>query len=361
MSVTSRVAVLPPGTRTLEIVEVELPDPGPHQVIVRQHASGVCHSQLHQIHRDRTEGVILGHEATGVVEAVGSEVTHVAVGDEVLVTWVPREPQAVFRPTVRATLELPDGTSAASQNVFTWATHTIADEQYIVKAPPNTPRDLASIIGCAVMTGAGAVIHTANVQPGQSVAVWGVGGVGLSAIAAAAQAGASPVIAVDLDDQKLEMARSFGATEVVNAATSDAVAEVRRLTPGDRPADLGGVDWAFDCIGRTISTQQAISSAKAGHVAESPGGAAVIVGIPTEPVQISSLEIVIGEKKLVGSLAGSCSPDTDFPLLLSWHDSGALDLGRLVTASYALDDINQAVADLEAGRIAGRAILDFSL
>ncbi|MCU1688516.1 MAG: alcohol dehydrogenase [Jatrophihabitantaceae bacterium] len=361
MSVTSRVAVLPPGTRTLEIIEVELPDPGPYQVIVRQYASGVCHSQLHQIHRDRTEGVILGHESTGVVEAIGSSVHHVAVGDDVLVTWVPREPQAAFRPTVRATLNLPDGTTAASQNVFTWATHTIADEQYIVKAPEDTPRDLGSIIGCAVMTGAGAVMHTAEVQAGQSVAVWGVGGVGLSAIAAARNAGASPIIAVDIDDAKLEMARGFGATLLVNAATSDAVKEVRRLTPGDRPADVGGVDWAFDCIGKSISTKQAISSAKSGHVAESPGGAAVIVGIPTEPVEISSVEIVIGEKRLIGSLAGSCSPDTDFPVLVGWHLDGTLDLDQLITARYALDDINQACEDLESGRIAGRAILDFTL
>lgn len=359
MSFTARVAVLPPGRRALEIVELELGDPGPHQVIVKQHASGVCHSQLHQIHRDRTDAVILGHEATGVVEAVGSAVEHVRVGDEVMVTWVPRRRQESFRPTERARLQLPDGTIAASQNVFTWADRTIADEQYIVKAPSGTPSDLASIIGCAVMTGAGAVIHSAQVQPGESVAVWGVGGVGLSAIAAARHAGADPIIAVDLDDEKLEMARRFGATLAVNAATADAIAEVRRLTPGDRPADAGGVDWAFDCIGKTISTQQAIASARAGHTAETQGGAAVIVGIPTEPVQINSLEIVIGEKRLIGSLAGSCSPDIDFPRFVQWHRDGTLDLDQLVTARYRLEDINEACADLEAGRIAGRAILDF--
>jgi Zn-dependent alcohol dehydrogenase len=361
MSIAARIAVLPPGTRTLEIKDVVLPEPSPYQVIIKQHASGVCHSQLHQIHRDRTEAIVLGHEATGVVEAVGSAVDHVAVGDSVLITWVPRTPQKVYRPAEKAQLTFDDGTTAISQNVFTWATHTIADEQYVVKAPANTPMDLGSIIGCAVMTGAGAVIHTAQVRPGESVAVWGVGGVGLSAIAAARNAGASPIIAVDLDDAKLELAARFGATELVNASNVDAVAEVRRLTPGDRATDLGGVDWAFDCIGRSISSQQAISAARAGHTAMTRGGAAIIVGIPTEPLTISSVELVIGEKRLIGSLGGSCSPDEDFPLLVQWFADGKLELDTLVTARYALDDINQACADLEAGRISGRAILDLTL
>jgi Zn-dependent alcohol dehydrogenase len=359
-SIAARVAVLPPGQQTLEIKDITLPDPGPYQVIVKQYASGVCHSQLHQIHRARTEAVILGHEATGVVEAVGSQVTHVAPGDTVLVTWVPRSPQAVFRPTERASLEFADGTRAGSQNVFTWATHTIADEQYIVKAPAGTPLEVGSIIGCAVMTGAGAVLHSADVRPGDSLAVWGVGGVGLSAIAAARNAGADPIIAVDLDDDKLAMAVRFGATLTVNAANVDAVAEVRRLTPGDRPADLGGVEWAFDCIGRSISTQQALASARSGHTAETRGGAAVLVGVPTEPVEISSIDLLLGEKRLIGSLGGSCSPDTDFPLLVQWYQDGKLELDELVTARYGLDDINRACDDLQAGRISGRAILDLA-
>jgi Zn-dependent alcohol dehydrogenase len=303
-------------------------------VIVRQHASGICHSQLHEIHGARSADRLLGHESTGVVEAAGSAVEHVAPGDTVIVTWVPRSPQAVYRKPEAQRLTFADGSTAATGSVFTWATHTVADEQYVVKAPAGTPLASGAVIGCAVMTGAGAVLHSASVGPGQSVAVWGVGGVGLSAIAA---------------------------TLTVNAKKVDAVEEVRRLTPGTRPGDLGGVDFAFDCIGRVVATQQAIAAVRRGHWAESRGGAAYLVGVPTERATVDTMDLLLGEKRFVGSLGGSCTPDTDFPVFISWYKSGLLDLDSLVTARYRLDDINQACADLEAGRIAGRAILDFTL
>lgn len=361
MAISGRIAVLPAGTSTLAVKGVTFPDPGASQVIVRQYASGVCHSQLHEMHRPRTEDRLLGHESTGVVEAAGSAVRHVKVGDTVLVTWVPRSPQDPFRAPEGSSLTFDDGRTAATASVFTWASHMVVDEQYVVKAPQGTPLDTGAIIGCAVMTGAGAVLHSAGVRPGQSVAVWGVGGVGLSAIAAARNSGASPIIAVDIDDEKLEMARRFGATEVVNAATADAVAEVRRLTPGTRERDLGGVDYAFDCIGRVIATQQAIAATRRGHIGETRGGTAFLVGVPTEPATVDTSDLLIGEKRFVGSLGGSCTPDVDFPVFVSWYTSGQLELDSLVTARYKLDDINQACADLEAGRIAGRAILDFTL
>ena len=151
-------------------------------------------------------------------------------------------------------MELPDGRTATSINVFTWATHTIADEMYVVKVPDDIDRESDSIIGCAVITGAGAVLHTAQVQAGDSVAIIGVGGVGLSAVAAAAQLGADPIIAVDLDDTKLEFAKKFGATHGVNASDVDAVAAIKELTPVEGQFDIlrqpvSGVDYAFDCIG----------------------------------------------------------------------------------------------------------------
>jgi Zn-dependent alcohol dehydrogenase len=315
---------------------------------------------LHEIHRARTEDRLLGHESTGVVEAVGSAVRHVAVGDTVIVTWVPRSPREPFRRPEGASLTFADGGTAAG-NVFTWASHTIVDEQYVVKAPAGTPLDSGAIIGCAIMTGSGAVLHSAQERPGQSVAVWGVGGVGLAAIAAARNSGANPIIAVDLDDEKLKMAKRFGATEVVNATSTDAVEEVRRLTPGTREGDPGGVDYAFDCIGRVIATQQAIAATRRGHIGETRGGTAFLVGVPTEPATVDTTDLLIGEKHFVGSIGGSCTPDIDFPVFVSWYKSGQLELDSLVTARYKLDDINQACADLEAGRIAGRAILDFTL
>jgi Zn-dependent alcohol dehydrogenase len=360
MTTSARVVVVQPGTNRLEILDLELPDPSPNQVVVRQQASGVCHSQLHQIHRERTAPIVLGHESTGVVVAAGSAVEHLKVGDDVFVTWVPRRPEPVYRPPEDATLDLGNGLTAVSQNVFTWATHTIADGAYVVKAPPNSPKDVSSIIGCAVMTGAGAVINSVNVQRGDRVAIWGVGGVGLSAIAAARHAGANPIIAVDLDDDKLEFARQFGATEVVNASKGDAVEQVRVLTPGTRATDIGGVDYAFDCIGKSITIQQIIESVRMGHWGETRGGTAVLVGVPTGPVTIKPNPILTGEKRFFGSLGGSCIPEIDFPRFIDWYHNGELDLDALVTQRVKLDDINEIVEELEAGKVAGRAIIDLS-
>jgi Zn-dependent alcohol dehydrogenase len=216
MTTTARVVVLPQDNAQLRVETIELPEPASDQVVVKQFASGICHSQLHQIHEPRQNPIILGHESTGIVTEVGDSVSHVAPGDIVMVTWVPRNIQSENKPPVAAQLQVSDGL-AKSQNVFTWADHTIADQQYVVKVDPNIDKDVTAIIGCAVMTGAGAVINTAKVQKGESVAIFGVGGVGLSAVVGAKMAGANPIIAVDLDDQKLAFAKKFGATHGINA------------------------------------------------------------------------------------------------------------------------------------------------
>ena len=229
MPTPARVVVCPAEPGPLRIDEIALPDPGPHQVVVKQFASGICHSQLHQMHGPRGAPQLLGHESTGTVVAAGSEVSHVKEGDRVMVTWVPRSPDLGRRPN-RISLELADGSTAISQGVFTWADNTIADEQYIVSMPEDIRTDVTAIIGCAIMTGSGAAYHTAGVKQGESVAVFGVGGVGLSAIVAAAVIGADPIIAVDLSDEKLEFAKKFGATIGVNASDGDAVEQVRALT-----------------------------------------------------------------------------------------------------------------------------------
>jgi Zn-dependent alcohol dehydrogenase len=189
MPTPARVVVLPADDGPLQVVDLELPDPGPHQVIVKQFASGVCHSQLHQMHTPRKAPVVLGHESTGIVLQVGAQVNHVQEGDTVMVTWVPRDAAAAKRNPDAAILTLPDGSEATSQNVFTWADTTIADEQYVVKVDANIEKEVTAIIGCAVMTGAGAVENTAGVQQGDSVAIFGVGGVGLSAVVAAKKVG----------------------------------------------------------------------------------------------------------------------------------------------------------------------------
>lgn len=364
MPTPARVAVLPQEKGLLSIVEAVLPDPRPHEVVIKQFSSGVCHSQLHQIHNPRTSPVVLGHESTGVVIAKGRHVSHVKEGDSVMVTWVPRNKAANPQPTQPATLKLPDGTLAISQNVFTWADKTIADEQYVVRIPEDTVKDVTAVIACAVITGAGAVLYTAGVKKGESVAVFGVGGVGLSAIAAARVVEADPIIAVDLDDNKLEFARQFGATATVNASKEDAVKAIRTMTERAGTFDtlrrpMSGVDFAFDCIGHKVTMEQILRAARGGSLGHLSGGTAVLVGVPQTKMELNALDVMLNEKRYIGSNGGSCQPDRDFPIFLEWYKSGKLDLNALVTQRFTLDQINEAVSALEAGSIQGRAILEF--
>jgi Zn-dependent alcohol dehydrogenase len=363
MGTQARVVVLPQDSNTLRVESIELPDPQPNQVVVRQFASGICHSQLHQMHAPRKNPIILGHESTGIVLKAGSNVSHVKEGDIVMVTWVPRDIEAAANPPEAANLQVSDGI-ATSQNVFTWADHTIADEQYVVKVDPNTEKDVSAIIGCAVMTGAGAVINTADVQKGESVAIFGVGGVGLSAVVGAKMAGAHPIIAVDLDDGKLEFAQTFGATHCINASKEDPVAAIHALTP--RPGQfnisrqpVSGVDYAFDCIGIKQTMEQIVPACRTAYFGAKEGGTAILVGVPTTPVELNAVDVLINEKRFVGSIGGSCAPDRDFPRFLDWQNSGDLNLQGMVTARYKIDQINEAAQALESGQITGRAILEF--
>ncbi len=361
MPTPARVVVCPAEPGPLRIDEIALPDPGPHQVVVQQFASGICHSQLHQMHGPRGVPQLLGHESTGTVVAAGSEVSHVREGDRVMVTWVPRSPDLDRRPEAIA-LDLADGSTARSQGVFTWADNTIADEQYIVPMPDDVATDVTAIIGCAVMTGAGAAYHTAGVKQGDSVAVFGVGGVGLSAIVAAAVIGADPIIAVDLSEEKLEFARKFGATVGVNASGGDPVEQIRALTTSDTEVafmgmPVAGVDYAFDCIGLKQTMEQILPAARPGVLGQRSGGTAVLVGVPGTNVELDARDLLIAEKKYIGSIGGSCSPERDFPMFIRWYKEGDLDLDALVTARYELDQINEATDALTAGHISGRSII----
>jgi Zn-dependent alcohol dehydrogenase len=365
MPTDARVVVVPQEqNQPLEVVDVTLPDPAPHQVVVRQFASGICHSQLHVIHNPRRGPVVLGHESTGEVVAVGTLVAGLQPGDTVMVTWVPKDQTQARRQGGIASVDLHDGRTATSSNVFTWATHTIADEMYVVKVPVDIDREAGSIIGCAVITGAGAVLHTAKVQRGDSVAIIGVGGVGLSAVAAAAHLEADPIIAVDLDDDKLDFAKKFGATHGVNASQVDPVAAVRDLTEIANQFDvlrrpIAGVDYAFDCIGHAATMRQISEMTRSGEFGQSKGGTAVLVGVPQTPIELDSRYMFMGERSYICSLGGSCEPGEDLPRFIDWHRQGILDLDALVTQRYSIDDIGRAVDDLENGRVAGRSILVF--
>ncbi|HAK51250.1 MAG TPA: alcohol dehydrogenase [Gammaproteobacteria bacterium] len=364
MPTPARVVVLPQETGPLDIIELELPDPAPYQVVIKQFASGICHSQLHQMHNPRETPILLGHESTGSVLAVGSEVSHVAPGDTVLVTWVPRNVTEGSRLAEPASLELPNGETAYSQNVFTWSDHTIADEQYVVKVSDDIDKEVTSIVGCAVMTGAGAVENTAAVKKGDSVAIYGVGGVGLSAVVAAKALGADPIIAVDLDEEKLAFARQFGATHTINAGDDNPIRAIKNLTTSETKASIttrpvSGADFVFDCIGLKQTMEQIVPSARTGFFGAEPGGTAVLVGVPQTTVELNAADILHSEKKFIGSIGGSCSPDRDFPRYLEWFEKGLLDLNALVTERYALDDINEASKALESGKVSGRSIMVF--
>ena len=345
----TRAAVLAEHGRPLVVDEVELADPAPNQVLVSLYASGICHSQLHQIHRPQQPvPALLGHEATGTVTAAGSDVKHVREGDKVFVTWVPRIPQPQQRPG--PAFGMWQGKKAISQNVWTWAEDVLCDQAYVVKMPDGTAMDVTAPIGCAVITGCGAVTTTANVQPGETVAVFGCGGVGLCAIQAAANVGAGMVIAVDLDAKKLDFAKQFGATHVVNGSETNAVEAVRQLSNG-------GVDYAFDAIGVAQTMAQIVEAVRGNRWGVSPGGTAVLVGVPTTPATIDASQLLVQEKIFRGSLGGSGTPERDFLQYVDWFQHGKLPLDKLVTQRYTLDQINDGVQALEKGQIFGRSIM----
>ncbi len=364
--VTSRAAVFMEIGQPLVVEELRYPDPGPDEILVKNYASGVCHSQLHQMFGSLAVPgpVLLGHESTGIVEAAGSNVTHVKEGDKVFVTWVPRNAKpGDGMPGTVTPIGFRDTEIAAS--IYTWAEHTLAPQEFVVKADEDIDNSVTSIIGCAVMTGAGAVINTADVQAGESVAIFGIGGVGMSAVAAAAERGANPIIAVDLDQAKLDFAMKFGATHTVNAKDTDAIAAIVELTGtpgvvGPLGGAVSGLDYAFDCIGvhQTIAQIcQAVRPAEWGGVSE--GGTAILVGVPEGEATINALDMLLGAKSLKASIGGSSSPDHDFPEFVRWYKEGLLDLDALVTKRWKLDDINEAVDELRSGNVFGRSILEF--
>jgi Zn-dependent alcohol dehydrogenase len=350
----SKAAIQAEHGGPLVIDEIDIPDPGPNQVTVRNFASGVCYSQLHQM---RSPGLPrpmgLGHEGSGVVTHVGKEVAHVKEGDHVISTWVPRIPISglpVSRPTGATFKGRP---LIADGDVYTWSEYMVTFADKVVPMSPKDPTDITCLVGCAVLTGAGAVLHTAKVGLGQSVAVFGAGGVGLSAIAAAAIAGADPIIAVDLVERKLEFAKQFGATDAINASNTDPVAGILAINPG-------GVDFALDAVGAPTTARQILEVVRQGGPrADNQGGVAVLLGIPVSDVSFDLNAILLYQRHYCGSL-GATEPDTDFPLFLDWVREGKFPLAKLVTNRYSLEQAEEARVALEEGQILGRAIIEIA-
>ena len=347
--------------KPMVVDEIDLPDPGPTQVLIKQFATGVCHSQLHELDRPAPlVPLVLGHESTGVVVAKGRDVSHVREGDNVMVTWVQRAASASSPRPVPAVVTY-RGTQVnygapAAVGTFTWSVDTVADEQMVVPLEAGVPVDVTSIIGCAVMTGVGAAINAAQVRPGQSVAIVGVGGVGLSVVAGCAATGAYPIIGVDLTDEKLAFAKKFGATHGINASNGDPVAAIREMMGGQATS---GVDIAFDAIGAKVTIEQVLQMARARRPGEREGGVAVVVGVPHGDPPTPAMNMIFGGKVYRGAPGGCSTPDRDFPMLVRWFKEGKLPLDLMVTRRYKLEQINEACLDLRQGKIAGRAIIEF--
>ena len=366
-----RAAVLEETGGAHTVQELELAPPQRGEVLVRLGASGVCHSDFNAI--DGTAETrcpaVLGHEGAGVVEAVGSDVTRVGVGDHVALSWAPscgacgeclRELSHLCSTAWPAmgTGGLMDGTTRLSRDgepVFhysflsTFAEACVVPEKSCVPIAKDVPFDVAGLVGCAVTTGVGAVWRTARVRPGDRVAIIGCGGVGLSALMAAVAVGAEPVIAVDTTQAKLEAARTFGATDgVLWAGSAEATADAIRNASG------GGVDYAVEATGRPEAMTAAFLSTRA-------RGAAVLIGIPRgdATVTLPALSIPRLERRVLGSIYGSSRPERDFATTLALYRSGRLPLDRLVSHRLPLDEVGRGFELMRSGE-ALRVVLELN-
>ncbi len=364
MGTKGRAAIYVEPKKPLVVDEVEFTDPDADQVLVKLFASGVCHSQLHTMQRPARRGqslpALLGHESTGIVVAKGRDVHHVKEGDHVITTWVDRDSATTNQPMVthalndRAQYRANWQGKDVMHSAATWAEYAVAQERVVLPLPKDLPTDVTSIVGCAVMTGAGAIVNTLQVRPGESVAVIGAGGIGLCAISAAAVVDAYPIIVVDIDDAKLAFARRMGATHTVNAKAVDAVQAVKDITGG-------GADYAIDAIGLPLTQEQILRAVRPGFSGYKRGGTALLVGItPPDAKATLDTSLFIGNRTFMRTSGGDCKPDRDFPIFLRWLREGKLKLNELITNRYKLEQINEAVDDLAHGRILGRGILTFS-
>ncbi len=350
MAREARAAVLEAAGRPLSVETLEVQDPGPGEVLVRLRASGVCHSDLHVLEGEwpMPMPLVLGHEGAGTVEAVGDGVRDVAPGDHVVLSWFApcRRCRAcasgrawACTQTTSGDCVLPDGTTRlrrGEEPVFpylalgTFAERTVVPESGAVRIPAGVPFEIAALIGCAVTTGVGAVMNNARVPPGASAVVIGCGGVGLAVVMGLALAGAHPIIATDLSDERLERARELGASHVLRPDRDGVPAAVAALTGG-------GADYVFEAIG-SVATVEQVPDLLA------PGGTGVLVGLTAagERASIDVLSFAETGKTLIGSNYGGAVPSVDFPRMAELYLAGRLPLDRLVSDRIDLDGLDEA-------------------
>ncbi|GGW49105.1 alcohol dehydrogenase [Streptomyces lucensis JCM 4490] len=357
-----RAAVLPAIGAPLEITGIELPDPGPGQVRVRLAAAGVCHSDLSLANGTMRVPVpaVLGHEGAGTVVAVGEGVTHVSPGAPVVLNWAPSCGSChacalgevwlcanALNGAADVHARTTDGTELhPGLNVAAFAEETVVSAACVLPLPEGVPLTDAALLGCAVLTGYGAVHHSARVRAGETVAVFGVGGVGLATLQSARIAGASRVIAVDVSPAKEELARAAGATDYV-IASENTPREIRALTGRQ------GVDVSIECVGRAVTIRAAWDSTRR-------GGRTTVVGIggKEEQVTFNALEIFHWGRTLSGCVYGDSDPARDLPVLAGHVREGRLDLSALVTERIGLEGIPAAFENMLAGK-GGRALVVF--
>ena len=338
----------------VELKDILVPDPGPGEALVRVKACGVCHTDLHY-----REGAInddfpflLGHEASGTVEVVGAGVENISPGDFVVIAW--RAPCGGCRSCLRGRpwycfasrnaenqMTLADGTLLApALGIGAFTQLTLVDARQAVKIDPKASPAAAGLVGCGIMAGLGAAINTGGVSRGDSVAVIGCGGVGNAAIAGSRLAGAHTIIAVDIDDRKLEWAREFGATHTINSTHTNPVEAIRDLTGGN------GVNVAIEAVGNPKTYQQAF-------YARDHAGTVVLVGVPSPDMKIELplLEVFGRGGSLKSSWYGDCLPTRDFPMYIDLYLQGRLDLDRFVSETISLDGVEEAFHKMERGEV----------
>jgi Zn-dependent alcohol dehydrogenase len=350
-----KAAVFHAADRPVAIEEVRVKDPGPGEVRVALRAAGLCHSDLSVIDGSipYPTPVVLGHEGAGVVEAVGAGVTAVREGDTVVLSTLahcgrcpacevgrPTECRNAPNPKETMPFQLGDGRPAYQfANASAFVGKTVVKEQSAIPIDARVPFDRAALIGCGIMTGVGAVLNRARVETGASMAVFGLGGIGLSCVQGGVLAGAARIIAVDVVPAKLELARRLGATHTLDGSTTDPVAAIRELT-------RGGADYAFEAVGNLGVIRQALD-------ALGPGGALTIVGVPKLG---SKLDFVVHalyqNKAILGCRYGTARPRRDFPMLADLYLGGRLKIDELVTRHYRLEDFGTALDDLRRGALA---------
>jgi S-(hydroxymethyl)glutathione dehydrogenase/alcohol dehydrogenase len=357
-----KAAVLREVRTPLQIEDVQIGKPGPHEVLIRTSAAGVCHSDLHFIEGSYPHPLpaVLGHESAGVVEQVGAEVRTVKVGDHVITCLSAFCGHCEFCLTGHMSLCVsPDTKREASEaprlssekgpmlqylNLSSFAEQMLIHEHACVAIRKDMPLDRAALIGCGVMTGVGSVFHTAKVRPGETVAVIGLGGVGLAAVNGAAIAGAGRIIAIDMSKSKDNMAKHFGATDFICAAETDPVKEVLEMTKG-------GVHHSFEAVGLKKTTEQAFGMLRR-------GGTANIIGmIPVgQTVELPGYAF-LGEKKIQGSAMGSNHFPVDMPRLVDMYLSGKLKLDEMISRRIKLEQVNEAFEEMKGGQIARSVIV----